>query len=84
MSNGNDPERNKNLGTAIALAGLTLAALALLGIMSMVIPDIIKILLVFLGLIGIGLIQYVVWGWSIVRNRIRDDEEEFWNKPRRR
>lgn len=84
MSNGGNSDQNKNLGTAVALVGMVFAGLALLGMMSMVIPDIIKILLVFLGLIGIGLIQYVVWGWKIDRDKIRDDDEEFWTPPRKR
>jgi hypothetical protein len=83
MSNGNEPD-NKNMATAVALAGVILSGLALLGVMSMVIPDIIKILLVLLGLLGVGLIQYLIWGWRLDKNRIKDDEENFWDKPTRK
>ena len=79
-----DPEHRQDMGTAAALAGVGLAGAAILGIMSMVIPDISKILLVLLGLIGIGVIQYLIWGWKLDRNRVRDDDDEFWNPPYRR
>jgi xanthine/uracil permease len=79
-----DPDQGKNMGTAVAMAGLALSGLALIGIMSLVIPDISKILLVLMGLLVVGFVQYLVWGWKLDRDRIRDDEENFWDKPDRK
>lgn len=73
-----DPEEQnrKNAATLLALIGMLLAGLALLGLVALVLPDILKILLVVAGMIGIGLIQYLTWGWMLDRDRIQDDDEE--------
>lgn len=73
-----DPEEQsrKNLATLLALVGLVLCGLALLGLAALVIPDILKILLVLAGLIGVGVLQYVTWGWMLDRHRILDDDEK--------
>ena len=70
-----DEQNRKNAATLLALVGMLLAGLALLGLAALVIPDILKILLVLAGMIGIGLIQYLTWGWMLERNRIHDDDE---------
>ncbi|MDA0589114.1 MAG: hypothetical protein O2820_10360 [Planctomycetota bacterium] len=70
-----DEQNRKNAATLLALVGMLLAGLALLGLAALVIPDILKILLVLAGMIGIGVIQYLTWGWMLERNRIRDDDE---------
>jgi hypothetical protein len=71
-----DEHNRKNAATLLALVGMLLAGLSLLGLAALVIPDILKILFVLAGLIGIGLIQYLTWGWMLDRNRIQDDDED--------
>jgi uncharacterized membrane protein YqjE len=71
-----DEQNRKNAATLLALVGMLLAGLALLGLAALVIPDILKILLVLAGMIGIGVIQYLTWGWMLERNRIQDDDED--------
>lgn len=73
-----DEQNRKNAATLLALVGMILAGLSLLGLAALVIPDILKILLVLAGMIGIGVIQYLTWGWMLERNRIHDDDE---NEP---
>ncbi|MBC8288823.1 MAG: hypothetical protein H8E37_00755, partial [Planctomycetes bacterium] len=72
-----DPEEQsrKNAATLLALVGMLFSGLALLGLAALVLPDILKIFLVLAGLIGVGVLQYVTWGWMLDRNRIDDDDE---------
>ena len=70
-----DDQQKRNLATAAAMTGLVLASLALLGLMSLVIPDIIWVVAVLAGLMVIGAIQYALWGWRLDRYRIKDDDE---------
>ena len=73
-----DPEEQsrKNTATLLALVGLGFCGLALLGLASLVLPDILKIVLVFAGLIGVGVLQYVTWGWMLDRHRIDKNDDE--------
>jgi len=73
-----DPEEQsrKNMATLLALVGMGFCALALLGLAALVLPDILKIVLVFAGLIGVGVLQYVTWGWMLDRHRIDEDDDK--------
>lgn len=65
----------KNAATLAALAGLLVSGGALLALAALVIPDILFIMLVFAGVLGLGALQYVVWGWRLDRFRVDGDEE---------
>jgi len=69
-----DEQYRRNAATLLALVGMVLAGLALLGLAALVIPDILNVLLVLAGLLLIGLIQYLSWGWILDRDRIQDDD----------
>jgi len=71
-----DPEEQyrRNAAMFLALVGMVLAGLALLGLAALVIPDILNVLLVLAGLLLIGLIQYLSWGWILDRDRIQEDD----------
>ena len=68
-------QQKRNMATAVAMAGLLLGVFALLGLMTLVIPDIIWVVAVFAGMLVISGIQYVLWGWRLDRYRITDDDE---------
>ena len=72
-----DPSEHqkRNMATAAAMLGLALCGVALLALMSLVIPDIIWVVAVFAGLMLIGAVQYALWGWRLDRYRIPDDDE---------
>lgn len=73
----NDPfeQQRRNQATFAALAGVVLVSMAMLGLAALVIPDILMILLVLAGMLVIGLIQYVTWGWMLDKHRIRDEDD---------
>lgn len=73
-----DPEEQsrKNMATLLALVGMGFCGLALLGLAALVLPDILKIVLVFAGLIGVGVLQYVTWGWMLDRHRVDKDDDK--------
>lgn len=71
----NDQQR-RNTATYGALAGVLLCGLALLALAALVIPDILLILFVLAGVIAIGILQYVTWGWMLEKYRIRDDDDQ--------
>ncbi len=71
----NDQQR-RNTATYGALAGVMLCGLALLALAALVIPDILLILFVLAGVIAIGILQYVTWGWMLEKYRIRDDDDQ--------
>ena len=75
MSRDPSEQQKRNMATAAAMAGLALGGMALLGLMALVIPDIVWVVAVFAGLMVIGAIQYVLWGWRLDRYRISDDDE---------
>lgn len=69
-------KHRKDAATLVALVGMLFCGMALLGLAALVIPDILKILLVLAGLIGIGILQYVTWGWILDKKRIHDDQDD--------
>ena len=69
-------QQRKNTATYIALAGVLVCGLALLALAALVIPDILLILLVMAGVVAIGIVQYVTWGWMLEKYRIKDDDDQ--------
>jgi len=69
-------QQRRNTATYGALAGVLLCGLALLALAALVIPDILLILFVLAGVIAIGILQYVTWGWMLEKYRIRDDDDQ--------
>lgn len=69
-------QQRRNTATYGALAGVLLAGLALLALAALVIPDILLILFVLAGVVAIGILQYVTWGWMLEKYRIRDDDDQ--------
>ena len=68
------PDQDRNAATFGALFGLLICCAGLLCLAALVIPDILFVMLVLAGLIGLGALQYVVWGWRLDRYRVSDDE----------
>lgn len=75
MSNRSTSDHDRNAATFGALFGLLVCCVGLLGLAALVIPDILFVLLVLAGIIGLGALQYVVWGWRLDRYRVSEDEE---------
>ena len=69
-------QQRRNTATYGALAGVLLCGLALLALAALVIPDILLILFVLAGVVAIGILQYVTWGWMLEKYRIRDDDDQ--------
>ncbi len=69
-------QQRKNTATYGALAGVLLCGLALLALAALVIPDILLILVVMAGVVVIGILQYVTWGWMLEKYRIKDDDDQ--------
>jgi hypothetical protein len=69
-------QQRKNTATYIALAGVLVCGLALFALAALVIPDILLILLVMAGVMAIGIVQYVTWGWMLEKYRIKDDDDQ--------
>lgn len=69
-------QQRKNTATYGALAGVLLCGLALLALAALVIPDILLILLVMAGVVVIGIVQYMTWGWMLEKYRIKDDDDQ--------
>jgi Flp pilus assembly protein TadB len=64
-----------NAGTAIALFGLLLISGAILGLMSLVLPQVAGVLLVILLVFVLPMaLHYLVWGWWM--SQMKDSEEE--------
>lgn len=64
-----------NAGTAIALFGLLLVSGAILGLMSLVLPQVAGVLLVVLLIFVVPMIlHYLVWGWWL--SQMKDTENE--------
>ena len=68
-------DHQKNAATLAALVGLMMSGAALLALAALVIPDILLVMLVLAGVLGLGALQYVIWGWRLERYRGADDEE---------
>lgn len=75
MSRDPSDHHKRNVATFGALAGLLLAALGILALAALVIPDILNVLLVLAAFLIIGVIQYVLWGWKLDRYRITDEDD---------
>jgi hypothetical protein len=63
-----------NAATYAALIGLCLVVLALLGMVSLVLPQVRGLIFVLLGAVGFFAIHYVLWGRLL--GRIREEEVE--------
>jgi len=79
-----DEQQRRNQATYAALAGLVFIGLALLSLAALVIPDILLVLVVLAGMVGIGGIQYVTWGWMLDKYRITDDDDQAGKSSRYR
>lgn len=75
MSHDRRDQQRRNTATYGALAGVVFAGLSLLALAALVIPDILLVLLVLAGVVLIGFLQYVTWGWMLDKYRIRDDDD---------
>lgn len=75
MSQDPHEQQRRNVATYGALAGVVLAGLAFLTLAALVIPDIVLILFVLAGVIFIGFLQYITWGWMLEKYRVRDDDD---------
>lgn len=61
--------------TLLALFGLLLAAFALIGLAGLVLPQILGFAIVVGGFIIFGILQYLLWGRWLPRDRIDDDDD---------
>lgn len=75
MSQDPHEQQRRNTATYGALAGVLLGALALLALAALVIPDIVLILFVLAGVVFIGFLQYITWGWMLDKYRVHDDDD---------
>jgi hypothetical protein len=67
-----------NAGTAIALFGLLLISGAILGLMSLVLPQVAGVLLVVLLVFVMPMVlHYLVWGWWLSRMQAPVDDENL-------
>jgi len=60
--------------TLMALMGLVLVTLMLLGLVALVLPMALGFVMVAGGMLLFGTAHYVVWGWWLPRILGRDDE----------
>jgi hypothetical protein len=71
------PQSNAN--TAIALFGLLLISGGILGLMSLVLPQVAGLLLVVLLVFVVPMaLHYIVWGWWLSQMKESEDEERAW------
>ena len=65
------------LESAVERVGhLLLAGLLLLTLAALVIPDILLIMLVLAGVVMVGFLQYITWGWMLEKYRVHDDDDQ--------
>ena len=76
MSQDPNEQRRRNTATYGALAGVLLAGLLLLTLAALVIPDILLIMLVLAGVVMVGFLQYITWGWMLEKYRVHDDDDQ--------
>jgi hypothetical protein len=69
-------QQQANAATFAALVGLLLLALALFGLVALVLPQVQGLLLVLFGGVFFFAFHYVVWGWWLPRIMPRDDDAE--------
>ena len=55
---------------------MLLAGLLLLTLAALVIPDILLIMLVLAGVVMVGFLQYITWGWMLEKYRVHDDDDQ--------
>ena len=63
-----------DMATAIALLGLVIIALGLLGLMALVLPQVLGVVIVILIFIVPAVLHYLVWGWWM--SQVREQEIE--------
>ncbi len=63
-----------DMATAIALLGLVIIALGLLGLMALVLPQVLGIVIVILIFVVPAALHYLVWGWWM--SQLREQEVE--------
>ena len=83
MRNTRDARAGRDSGTFLALAALLVAAIGLLFLVALVIPQVIGIAVVLACLVLFVTFHYVVWGWWL-SGRIVDDTEKHatrWQPP---
>lgn len=76
VARDSQPQEGRNAATFIALIGVLICSLGLLALVALVIPAFLWVLAVFAGLVGIGMLQYVLWGWKLDRDRLPDDGDD--------
>lgn len=54
---------SRDVGTWVAVFGLAILAMCLLGLMAMVAPHLLGVFGIVAGFLGFGALHYVVWGW---------------------
>lgn len=66
----------RETATWVALIGLIVIAVSLIGLMAMVAPHVLGIVLILGGFLGFGAFHYLVWGWwlgpTITERKDRD------------
>ena len=70
------PPRRDDGPTLLALFALIGMALGLIGLTAIVLPQILGFAAVVCGFIAFGLLQYLVWGRWMPRDRIDDDDDD--------
>jgi len=76
MGNRSSPSNSQsNAATAIALVGLVLIAVALLGLMAMVTPQLLGVVIVVLIFAVPAAFHYLIWGWWLSQARDREENE---------
>ncbi len=68
--------QDADLATFAALVGMCLLALGLLGMVSLVLPQVRGLLLVLFGGVAFFSLHYVVWGRWLTRLRERENREQ--------
>jgi len=72
-----DPQRTgKNAATLVALLGLILLGLCLVGLVALVTPAALGIVIVVFGFFLVGAFHYVTWGWWFMRSGPEDGDSE--------
>jgi len=71
------PEKQASgAGTAIALLGLLIATGLLIGLGTMVMPQVFGLIGVVFGFICFGCLHYLLWGWWLRAIPPEDDDED--------
>jgi hypothetical protein len=69
----------RDAATWVALTGLVVIAVGLVGLMALVAPHVLGIVLILGGFLGFGAFHYLVWGWwlgpTITKYKDRETDE---------